>query len=229
MHSWSHRALTTLTNEEIIAEFEYTAIAIEKVINARPKYYRPPFGDYDDRVRAVLKSMGLIPVLWNYDTFDYEYAGTDAQKQKVLNSVTNQVNQFKNMNHGVISLSHDIAALPTQLLKDYITTIINSGAKLMTVGQCVGDHNPYLTGNQQQPPPAPPAPQPNPPVEPPTAPIITSTAYSTETATVSWPVLPPGNTFTAIPPIQPPSSANKVTAVFVGFWIAVSFILTNIL
>jgi peptidoglycan/xylan/chitin deacetylase (PgdA/CDA1 family) len=46
IHTWSHRALTTQTNEQAISEIEWTAQAIEQVIGTRPLYIRPPFGDY---------------------------------------------------------------------------------------------------------------------------------------------------------------------------------------
>ncbi len=67
-HTWSHRALTSLTNLEIIAELEYTSLAIEIVTGHRPRFFRPPFGDIDNRVRAIAKAMGLLPILWNFDT-----------------------------------------------------------------------------------------------------------------------------------------------------------------
>jgi peptidoglycan/xylan/chitin deacetylase (PgdA/CDA1 family) len=46
VHTWSHRALTTLTTEQIVSELEYTIEAIEEVTGARPTFVRPPFGDH---------------------------------------------------------------------------------------------------------------------------------------------------------------------------------------
>lgn len=45
VHTWSHRALTTLSTEQIVAELQHTILAIEQVIGTRPTYMRPPFGD----------------------------------------------------------------------------------------------------------------------------------------------------------------------------------------
>lgn len=33
---------------------------------------QPPFGDVDDRIRAIAKGLGLRTVLWKYDTNDAE-------------------------------------------------------------------------------------------------------------------------------------------------------------
>ena len=69
-HTWSHRYLTSQTDEEIVAEFEWTLQAIQLVIGVRPVLARAPFGDIDDRVRAVFAKMNLTNLLWNRDTFD---------------------------------------------------------------------------------------------------------------------------------------------------------------
>jgi hypothetical protein len=68
IHTWSHRALTSLSNEQVLAELEWTAVIIQDIIGVRPTYFRPPFGDLDDRVRSIGALLGLTPVLWNYDT-----------------------------------------------------------------------------------------------------------------------------------------------------------------
>lgn len=68
--SWSHHALTTLSNEQIVAEMKWTEKAIEDATGYRVKYMRPPYGDIDNRVRFVLKKLGYIVVDWTGDTFD---------------------------------------------------------------------------------------------------------------------------------------------------------------
>lgn len=69
-HTWSHRYLTSQTDEQIVAEFEYTLQVIQIVIGVRPTLARAPFGDVDDRVRQVFRNMKLSNLLWNRDTFD---------------------------------------------------------------------------------------------------------------------------------------------------------------
>lgn len=47
VHTWSHPSLTTLTNEEIIAEFGWSKKAIYDVLGVTPLYWRPPYGDVE--------------------------------------------------------------------------------------------------------------------------------------------------------------------------------------
>lgn len=47
VHTWSHPSLTTLTNEEIIAELAWSMKVIKDVIGVTPNIMRPPFGDIE--------------------------------------------------------------------------------------------------------------------------------------------------------------------------------------
>jgi peptidoglycan/xylan/chitin deacetylase (PgdA/CDA1 family) len=80
VHTWSHPDLTTLTNEQIIAEFGWSRKIFQDVLGVTPIYFRPPFGDIEcvfayrnlvslifmisNRVRAIAKAMNLVPVMW---------------------------------------------------------------------------------------------------------------------------------------------------------------------
>ena len=47
VHTWSHQPLTTLTNDEIIAELGWTKKVIKDVLGITPNMMRPPFGDIE--------------------------------------------------------------------------------------------------------------------------------------------------------------------------------------
>ena len=65
VHTWSHSApLTTLTNEQVIAELGWSKKVIKDILGVTPNTMRPPFGDIDDRVRAISLAMGLTPIMW---------------------------------------------------------------------------------------------------------------------------------------------------------------------
>lgn len=64
VHTWSHPSLTTLSTNEIIAEFGWSKKVIKDVLGVTPLCWRPPFGDIDDRVRAIARAMGLEAIIW---------------------------------------------------------------------------------------------------------------------------------------------------------------------
>ena len=47
VHTWSHPYLTTLTNEQIIAELGWTKKVIKDVLGVTPNFMRPPYGDIE--------------------------------------------------------------------------------------------------------------------------------------------------------------------------------------
>ena len=54
VHNWSHPYMTTLTNEQVVAGIGWTLQIIHDSTGGRvPRYWRPPYGDADNRVQAI--------------------------------------------------------------------------------------------------------------------------------------------------------------------------------
>jgi len=127
VHTWSHPALTTLTNDEIIAELGWSKKVIKDVLGVTPNMMRPPYGDIDDRVRAISIAMGLTPVMWtrispfatfNTDDFNIRIGTTTVQQaiqnwKKVISNVTKR-------NSGFVVLAHDLFEQTVGFAIDYI-------------------------------------------------------------------------------------------------------------
>ncbi|PKI82572.1 hypothetical protein MVES1_003879 [Malassezia vespertilionis] len=83
-HTWAHRAMTTLSDEQVFAELYYTSKAIKHVTGVTTSCWRPPYGDVDDRVRAIAAGLGLRTILWQDDTDDWNVQPEgDASVQKI--------------------------------------------------------------------------------------------------------------------------------------------------
>jgi chitin deacetylase len=69
VHTWSHPWMTAQTNERIVAELGWTMQIIHDSSQGRvPRFWRPPFGDSDERVRAIAKEVfGLTCIIWNHE------------------------------------------------------------------------------------------------------------------------------------------------------------------
>jgi len=73
VHTWSHPLMTTLNDTAVVGELGWTLQIIFDLSGGRlPAFWRPPFGDVDNRVRAIAKNVfGLQTVIWNQDTNDW--------------------------------------------------------------------------------------------------------------------------------------------------------------
>ena len=46
--------------------------AIKLATGVTPTCWRPPYGDVDDRIRYIANALGLITIIWQHDSFDWE-------------------------------------------------------------------------------------------------------------------------------------------------------------
>lgn len=115
-HTWLHKFLPSLTNQEIISQIEWSIWAMNATLNHLPKWFRPPYGGIDNRIRSILRQFGMQAVLWDFDTFDWKMLGGDSSggttssnnNRRKEEDVFSEVEKFKLMknNKGLI-LHHD--------------------------------------------------------------------------------------------------------------------------
>lgn len=94
-HTYDHSDLTKLKNGELMKQIEKTNQEVEKVIGVPPSLMRPPYGSYNDKVKAAA---GVPVVTWSVDTLDWKYR----DKNKVCDAIV------KNAKDGAIVLMHDL-------------------------------------------------------------------------------------------------------------------------
>jgi peptidoglycan/xylan/chitin deacetylase (PgdA/CDA1 family) len=143
VHTWSHPYLTNLTNEQIVAELGWTMKSIRDTIGVTPNTFRPPYGDIDDRVRAVAAKMGLTPVMWSgteFDTTDWNIPGGRATGVSSLSKFRTILQTAESMNTGFIVLSHDLYQQTVDLAVGYMIPQALDQAKwnLKSISDCLG-------------------------------------------------------------------------------------------
>ncbi|KAK9477749.1 carbohydrate esterase [Lipomyces japonicus] len=102
-HTYGHRYLPSMSNYEIVAQIQWATWALNATIGVVPKYFRPPFGGVDNRIRAIAERLGLTVVLWDLDTNDWrlnDYSRTEEE-------IYNQVQLWKDNDVRGIMLEHD--------------------------------------------------------------------------------------------------------------------------
>ncbi|OAX32107.1 glycoside hydrolase/deacetylase [Rhizopogon vinicolor AM-OR11-026] len=111
VHTWSHRYMTALTNDEVFAEFYYTMKAIKMIVGVTPTCWRPPMGDVDDRVRAIAHALGLRTIIWTYDSNDWREGTADITATDIDANYEALIARAQNgtfSTEGVIMLTHEL-------------------------------------------------------------------------------------------------------------------------
>ncbi|KAF9220646.1 carbohydrate esterase family 4 protein [Gyrodon lividus] len=84
---------------------------IKLVVGVTPTCWRPPFGDVDDRVRAIAHALGLRTILWQYDSNDWR-AGTgnitDADVDANYQALITRAQSGSYSTGGTIMLTHEL-------------------------------------------------------------------------------------------------------------------------
>ncbi|KAG6817408.1 hypothetical protein H0H87_009053 [Tephrocybe sp. NHM501043] len=133
-HTWTHPYMTTLTNLEIVAQL------IRNSTGGRvPRYWRPPYGDSDMRVRAIAKELfGLETVIWNQDTEDWSLTqprGTTPQT--IHDSFVKWLAAPKTT--GLIVLEHEFSDQSVNAFIDAYPLIGPAGWKTASLTSIIGD------------------------------------------------------------------------------------------
>ncbi|KAG0307365.1 chitin deacetylase [Dissophora globulifera] len=150
VHTWSHNPSTSLTNEQFVAEVKYTEMAIKELCGFTPTYFRPPYGDIDNRIRGLLWAMGYTSVIWDYDTNDWQMDPASTQTAVTPTSIGTLFDGWiaasKNDTAGHITLEHELYQSTVDVAIANLPKI-QATWKTMPVSACMGDAHPYRETN----------------------------------------------------------------------------------
>ncbi|KAJ6559301.1 hypothetical protein B0H10DRAFT_1894269 [Mycena sp. CBHHK59/15] len=150
VHTWSHRPMTTFTNEGAFAELWYTLQAIKLVTGYTPKCWRPPTGDIDDRIRYIASQLGLETVLWKFDSFDYtttDPAVVQGNYDGLLGNLSAGV--FDTV--GAIILAHELNNFTMQMAVENYPRLAAAFDHMVPIAVSQNKSNPYVETNFSMP------------------------------------------------------------------------------
>jgi peptidoglycan/xylan/chitin deacetylase (PgdA/CDA1 family) len=102
-HSWSHPNLALTASERVQEELARTSQALEEIVGAPIRYFRPPFGARRPEVLRVARWMGMTPVMWNAMTSDWEEPSTD----KIVARLTRVIDRLQRRGRAANIVLHD--------------------------------------------------------------------------------------------------------------------------
>lgn len=125
-HSYRHIQLTKAGEDNVCDAVEQTEKIIENITGCRPKYLRPPYGDWNENLECRLD---LTTVFWSVDSLDWKLQNT---KQ-----IVNQVE--KKVGNGDIILMHDIFPESITAALEIVDHLKAKGYQFVTVEELLID------------------------------------------------------------------------------------------
>lgn len=131
-HSFHHPHMTEKPDDRDIREFRATQAVIRKVTGKTPKYFRPPFGEVDERVAKLAADAGLV-------TIQYDIASGDPDPALSADRIVRTV--LRSAKEGSIVVFHiNRNGLRTaEALPQIVDGLRKKGFSLVTVGDLLSE------------------------------------------------------------------------------------------
>ncbi len=127
-HSYYHPHLMEKPDDRVLREMKRTQAIIKKTTGKKPKYFRPPYGEVDERVAKLAAAAGLT-------TIQYDIASGDPDpglsSKRIIRSV------LREAKGGSIIVFHmnRKGVHTAEMLPDIIKGLREKGFTLVTVGE----------------------------------------------------------------------------------------------
>ena len=126
-HSDDHAHYPKLTADEMTADLARCNDKIEAVTGVRPTLFRPPYGDYNDKVISAVRESGMQAVQWDVDSLDWKGLSADKITARVLERV----------GPGSIVLFHNAAEHTPAALPGIIEGLIQQGFGFLPLSKLI--------------------------------------------------------------------------------------------
>jgi peptidoglycan-N-acetylglucosamine deacetylase len=113
-HTWTHRYLPVLPDAGVRREISSTLAIVGRTAEAPVLVFRPPYGGRTRRIDRIVRSFGLLEVLWSVDSGDSTGANVKGVYRNVL----------AGLKPGAIILMHENRATTIKSLIRYVLPAI---------------------------------------------------------------------------------------------------------
>jgi peptidoglycan/xylan/chitin deacetylase (PgdA/CDA1 family) len=131
-HSFYHPHMMEKTDERVKRELVRTQVIIEKTAGKRPRYFRPPYGEVDERVAKLAAGEGLV-------TIQYDLASGDPDPNLSASAINRAV--LRDTKGGSIIVFHmnRKGVHTAEVLPAVIQGLRRKGFTFVTVGELLED------------------------------------------------------------------------------------------
>lgn len=133
-HSNNHLHMSKLQNDEIKKEIESVNVRLQELTGKTPKYFRPPFGEYDNKLLENVAALDMVGVQWSVDSLDWKGLSGEEIAKRVLSRVHN----------GAIILFHNNSDHVLDALPIILPKLKADGYKFVSIDELVMTENYYI-------------------------------------------------------------------------------------
>lgn len=133
-HSNTHPHMSRLDEQSIENELKANEEKIFALTGKRPNLFRPPYGDYNNRLIITARNMGYYTIQWDVDSLDWKGLSV----QEIINRVV------PNVKNGSIVLFHNDGEYTAEALPFIIDSLKEKGFEIVPISQLIYKENFYI-------------------------------------------------------------------------------------
>lgn len=126
-HSATHPHFNKLSYEKSKEELVKSVETIEQIAGVKVRLFRPPFGEYDNKLISLCAELGLTAIQWDVDSLDWK--GISASE--INSRVTSKTKS------GSIILCHNNADNIVEAAKRFIPALKEKGFEITNIGNVI--------------------------------------------------------------------------------------------
>lgn len=139
-HSNTHPKMSTLSSSQQEKELSISSSLITNVTGKKVRFFRPPYGDYNDELLDTASKLNLQTIQWDVDSLDWKGLSGEQILSRVKNGVKN----------GSIILFHNNSDHILEALPLVINFLKSNGYEMVTLSNLVYENNYAIDNNGVQ-------------------------------------------------------------------------------
>ena len=128
-HSENHKKMSAISAEECKKEILTVHNKVRELTGVEMEVFRPPYGDYDDKLVNVTYELGYYPIQWSVDSLDWKNYG--------VSSIIDTVVNHKALENGSIILMHNGSKYTADALQGVIDGLKKQGYTFVTIPELI--------------------------------------------------------------------------------------------
>ncbi|KAK4703132.1 hypothetical protein P7C70_g3085, partial [Phenoliferia sp. Uapishka_3] len=131
-HTWGHDDVTTLNADEFNQQLDLVETALAKILGVKPRFFRPPYGTYNNQALKILKERGYTVVTWDFDSGD-STGSTPDQSVEAYSTI------YGDYPKPHMALNHETyAGTAQEIVPKVVPKLLLAGYKLVPISDCLG-------------------------------------------------------------------------------------------
>lgn len=128
-HSATHKHMSQLSKDDSRDEIIKVHNKVKELTGIEMNLFRPPYGDYNNRLIEVVNEMDYHCIQWDVDSYDWKDYGVE--------DIIRRCTENNNLKNGSIILMHNGAKYTPEALEKVIIGLMDKGYELVPISQLI--------------------------------------------------------------------------------------------